>query len=104
MARFSFMLQLKGEEVIPEYERLHEDVEQEVLDAHARSGFRNYSLFRSGLQLFGYFETDDGWGAIEKLATEPIMKSWWEKTNPLMEIDEKNMPLFKELPEVFHMD
>ena len=70
MARFAFMLQLKGEEVIPEYERLHKDVEKEVLDAHSRSGFRNYSIFRSGLQLFGYFETDDGWEAIDKLATD----------------------------------
>ncbi|MCX8064884.1 MAG: L-rhamnose mutarotase [Candidatus Hydrogenedentes bacterium] len=103
MKRFAFAMKLKGEEVIPEYEKLHKEVGKDVIDAHKRSGFNNYSIYRMGLTLFAYFESEEPEKCFEKLSTEPIMKDWWAKTNPLMETEE-NKPLFIPLPEVFHMD
>jgi len=103
MPRYAFMMRLKDESVIPEYERLHIDIGDAVRAAHTRAGFRNYSIYRNGLDLFGYYEADDPPGCLVRIADEPIMKEWWAKTNPLM-LTENNKPLFKPIREVFHMD
>lgn len=103
MGRFAFMMRLKDESVIAEYERLHLDIGDAVRAAHTRAGFRNYSIFRAGLDLFGYYEADDPAGCLVRIADESVMAEWWAKTNPLMETD-GNKPLFKPIPEVFHMD
>ena len=103
MARFGFQMRLKGEEVVAEYERLHETVDEDVLDAHRRAGIRNYSIHRHGLDLFGYFEADDPTATLARLQQESVMEGWWTKTNPLMAVDENNTPLITELPEVFYM-
>lgn len=103
MARYGFLMRLRGEDVVDEYERLHDAVDPDVLAAHSRSGICNYSIFRNGLDLFGYFEADDPQGAIERLSREPIMESWWAKTNPLMAVDENNMPRITPLPNIFFM-
>lgn len=103
MPRYGFLMRLKNESVISEYEDLHKDIGEEVLKAHRRSGFRNYSIFRHGLELFACFESEDPEECFKLIALEPIMKTWWAKTNPLMETRE-NKPLFIPIPEIFHMD
>lgn len=103
MKRFAFMMRLRDESVIPEYERLHVDIGDAVRAAHTRAGFQNYTIFRSGLDLFGYYEAEDAAGCLERIALEPVMPEWWRKTTPLMEA-ENNKPLFKPIAEVFHMD
>lgn len=103
MGRHGFMMRIKDESFIEEYERLHIDIGDEVRAAHTRAGFRNYSIFRHGLDLFGYYEADDPEGCLVRIKDEPIMAEWWAKTNPLMATKD-NAPLFIPLPEVFHMD
>lgn len=103
MGRFAFMMRLKDESVVAEYERLHIDIGDEVRAAHTRAGFTNYSIFRCGLDLFGYYEAEDAPGCLIRIESEPIMKEWWAKTNPLMHT-EGHKPLFKPIPEVFHME
>jgi L-rhamnose mutarotase len=103
MGRYAFMMRLKDESVLDEYERLHVDIGDAVRAAHTRAGFRNYSIFRNGLDLFGYYEADDPAGCLVRIADESIMEEWWAKTNPLM-LTENGKPLFKPIPEVFHMD
>ncbi len=103
MGRFAFMMRLKDVSVVAAYEQLHVDIGDEVRAAHQRAGFRNYSIFRRELDLFGYYEADDPAGCLERIALEPIMKEWWAKTNPLMHT-EGEKPLFMPIAEVFHMD
>lgn len=103
MRRYAFMMKLKDESVVDEYERLHQDVGKEVIEAHRRAGFRNYSIYRQGLNLFAYFEAEDPEGCFIRIAQEPVMKTWWAKTNPLMETD-GTKPRFIPIHEVFHMD
>lgn len=103
MGRFAFMMRLKDESVITEYERLHVDIGDAVRAAHTRAGFRNYSIFRAGLDLIGYYEAEDPAGCLTRIEKEPIMSEWWAKTNPLM-LTEGSKPLFKPIPEVFHME
>lgn len=103
MKRYAFLMRLKNENVINEYERLHKEIGEEVINAHHRAGFRNYSIYRHHLDLFAYFESDDPESCFTRIAQEPVMKEWWAKTNPLMET-EHDKPRFIPLPEVFHMD
>ncbi len=42
-----------------EYKKRHDDIWPEMVDALKKSGITNYSIFRHGLTLFGYFETGD---------------------------------------------
>jgi L-rhamnose mutarotase len=53
----------------------------------ARSGIRNYHIFRHGLTLFGYFETDDLQATINYLKTDPVNAKWSESMAPIMQID-----------------
>ena len=105
MARVGFKMRLKDESVVPGYEKMHEEIGEEVLAAHRRAGMKNYSIFRDGLDLFARLECDDFDACIAHLETEPIMKEWWARTNPIMQTDETGQkPLFVILKEVFYMD
>jgi len=58
MASYAWVL-----EVRPGYEELyklrHDAIWPEMLAELRAAGLRNYNIFRYGLTLFGYFETDD---------------------------------------------
>ncbi len=103
MKRYAFMMRLKDEGVIEEYERLHVDIGDAVRAAHSRAGFTDYSIYRDGLDLFAYFEAEDPEACFARIEREAIMEEWWAKTNPLMRTD-GGKPLFRPIPEVFHMD
>ena len=56
--RSAFVLEVRPER-IDEYIEAHGKVWPEMLDALRRAGIRNYTIFRNGTQVFGYFESDD---------------------------------------------
>ena len=69
------------------------------------AGVRNYSIFRHGLTLFGYFETDDLEQTIDYLSRSEINQRWGEWMAPVMkmEIDPStDFPYL--LPLQWHMD
>jgi L-rhamnose mutarotase len=88
-----------------EYKQRHDDIWPEMLDALKRAGIRNYSIFRHGLTLFGYFETDDLKKTIAALAQDPVNARWGTSMAPLMkiEVDERTGFPFL-LPRQWHMD
>ena len=55
--RVGFELEVKPDR-IDEYVAAHRDVWPEMLAAIKDAGIRNYTIFRSGTRVFGYFETD----------------------------------------------
>ena len=42
-----------------EYKKRHDEIWPEMVQMLKEAGLRNYNIFRYGLKLFGYFETDD---------------------------------------------
>jgi L-rhamnose mutarotase len=56
--RTAFVLQVRPDK-LDEYVEAHEHVWPEMLDALREAGFRNYTIFRHGNEMFGYFESDD---------------------------------------------
>jgi L-rhamnose mutarotase len=70
-----------------EYKQRHDDLWPEMDATLRKSGIRNYHIFRHGLKLFGYFETDDLQATIDYLKADPINAKWSESMAPIMQID-----------------
>ncbi|MCU0829427.1 MAG: L-rhamnose mutarotase [Tabrizicola sp.] len=70
-----------------EYKQRHDDLWPEMDATLRKSGIRNYHIFRHGLTLFGYFETDDLQATIDYLKADPINAKWSESMAPIMQID-----------------
>ena len=67
MARMCFMFEIfEGKEA--EYKKRHDEIWPELVTAIKDAGFKNYSLFRRGVHVIGYFEVEpDVKTAFEKL-------------------------------------
>ena len=88
-----------------EYKKRHEEIWPEMVDMLRNSGVRNYSIFRHGLTLFGYFETDDLEQTIAAINASDANRRWGEYMTPIMKIEidsQKNFPFL--LPLQWHMD
>jgi L-rhamnose mutarotase len=88
-----------------EYRRRHDEIWPEMIDVLREAGVRNYSIFRHGLMLFGYFETDDLERTQRYLANSEVNRRWGESMVPVlkMEID-PNTDFPYLLPRQWHMD
>ncbi len=107
MKRVGFLLKVRAEK-IAEYKEFHMAVWPEMLEALARTGWHNYSLFmREDGLMFGYFETPDSLKAAQLgMSKEEVNERWQEIMAPFFEnlggqhADEGMI----ELEEVFHLD
>jgi L-rhamnose mutarotase len=70
-----------------EYKRRHDEIWPEMIDSLHAAGVRNYNIFRHGLLLFGYFETEDLDETRRKLSADPINARWGEYMAPVMKIE-----------------
>ena len=104
MTNYAWVLEVRpGYE--EEYKRRHDEIWPEMLDALRKAGIRNYNIFRYGLTLFGYFETDDLEAAQKAIAADPVNARWGAHMAPIMKIDidpGTSFPFL--LPRQFHMD
>ena len=58
MSNYAWVLEVRpGYE--EEYKKRHDELWPEMKEMLREAGVRNYNIFRHGLTLFGYFETDD---------------------------------------------
>ena len=88
-----------------EYKRRHDEIWPEMLDELKASGIRNYSIFRLGLDLVGYFETDDLKATVEYLKNSEVNRKWGEYMSPIMKIEVDPSTGFPYLlPLQWHMD
>jgi L-rhamnose mutarotase len=85
MKRVCFLLKVRPE-LREEYVKRHEAVWPDMLEALARSGWNNYSLFldSTGL-LVGYLETDDFEAAQAAMAATDVNRRWQETMAPFFE-------------------
>lgn len=94
MAHYCWILEVRpGYE--EEYKKRHDEIWPELAEDIRASGMRNYSIFRYGLMLLGYFESDDIDYAISYLNKSDANKRWGEYMAPIMksEIDpSRNFP------------
>ena len=82
--RSAFVLEVRPER-IAEYVEAHRTVWPEMLDALRRAGIRNYTIFRHGTQMFGYFESDDLEAASRVMAQQGVSARWQDAMAELLE-------------------
>ncbi|OJV03016.1 MAG: hypothetical protein BGO06_27065 [Shinella sp. 65-6] len=86
MAGYAWVLEVRpGYE--EEYRKRHDEIWPEMIEALRAAGIRNYNIFRHGLTLFGYFETDNLEATKAKLAKDPVDRRWGEWMAPIMKIE-----------------
>jgi L-rhamnose mutarotase len=100
--RSAFVLRVRPDK-IDDYVEAHRNVWPELLDALRRAGIRNYTIFRHGSEMFGYFEADDLGAAGAYMATQEVNARWQDAMAELLEErvpDEGPAPL----EQVFRLD
>jgi L-rhamnose mutarotase len=104
MTQYAWVLEIRpGYEA--EYKQRHDEIWPEMLQTLREAGIRNYSIFKHGLTLFGYFETDDLKATIAALNASEVNARWGASMAPIMKIEvdsRTNFPFL--LPLQWHMD
>jgi L-rhamnose mutarotase len=100
--RSAFVLDVRPERM-DEYVQAHREVWPEMLDALRSAGIRNYTIFRRGNQMFGYFEAEDVEAAARYLAEQDVSARWQDAMAQLLEerVPESGP---QSLEEVFRLD
>jgi L-rhamnose mutarotase len=96
--RAAFVLHVKPEK-IDEYIEAHAHVWPEMLQALRDAGFRNYSIFRSGTDVFGYFECDDLDRAAAYMEAQEVNTRWQDAMAELLEerVPDEGPPALEEI-------
>jgi L-rhamnose mutarotase len=100
--RSAFVLRIRPDRV-DDYVEAHRGVWPEMLDALRRAGMRNYSIFRAGNEVFGYFEADDVASAARYLDAQEVNSRWQDHMAELLEerVPDAGPP---SLEEIFRLD
>ena len=88
-----------------EYKKRHNQLWPEMKDIIHNHGGKNYSIFldEETNVLFGYIEIENEelWNQVGK--TE-INRKWWDFMASIMETNDDNSPVSKDLELMFHLD
>lgn len=82
--RAAFVLRVRPDR-IDDYLAAHRAVWPEMLDALRASGIRNYTIFRDGTNVFGYFEADDVEASAAYMAAQEVNARWQDAMAELLE-------------------
>lgn len=105
MPSFAWTARLKaGREA--DYEQAHKVVPEDVAASIRAAGITNYSIFRHGQVLIGYFETADAARTTAHLKAAPANQAWRKRMSEFVEFDpdpatgfQRMLPLLWTLPE-----
>jgi L-rhamnose mutarotase len=100
--RSAFVLRVKPDRV-DEYVAAHSAVWPEMLEALQDAGIRNYSIFRDGTNVFGYFEADDLVQAAVYMDAQAVSARWQDAMAELLQqrVPDAGPP---PLEQIFRMD
>jgi L-rhamnose mutarotase len=82
--RSAFVLRVRPDK-IDEYVEAHRNVWPEMLAALREAGIRNYTIFRDGNEVFGYFESDDLEAAAAYMEAQEVNARWQDTMAKLLE-------------------
>lgn len=90
MEKYAWKAEVK-QGCIEEYEKRHKDIWQELKLVLREAGIKNYSIWRDGNTLFGYYECEKGINHAMKVQKESSVIAKWNeymKDILIMEINE----------------
>jgi L-rhamnose mutarotase len=101
--RVAFVMQLH-EACEEEYRRRHAAIWPELAALLRETGIRDYSIFleEKSLKLFAILQIDDP-ARLDGLATQPVMREWWEYMKDLMDTHADGSPVVVPLNEMFFL-
>lgn len=104
MARIAFRMQVKPGK-LEEYIAHHRAVWPELLDDLRAAGYRDYSIFHDGNDLFAVLECDDWEAANARLAGSDANRRWQAFMHDYLEqqVDAETGPT-RLMPEIFRLD
>lgn len=104
MARIAFRMQVKAGK-LEEYIAHHGAVWPELLDDLRAAGYRDYSIFHDGNDLFAVLECDDWEAANARLAGSDANRRWQAFMHEYLEqqVDAETGPT-RLMPEIFRLD
>ena len=71
-----------------EYVRRHDEIWPEMKETLAQAGIVNYTIWRCGAELFGYYECEKGAAYAAKVQAEsPVVDRWNEYMRDVMVMD-----------------
>ncbi len=70
-----------------EYKRRHDEIWPEMTAVLNEAGIHNYSIWLSGLDLFGYYECADITHAAAVQGTSPVVGRWNDYMRDILVID-----------------
>jgi L-rhamnose mutarotase len=82
--RTAFVLRVRPDK-LDEYLEAHRNVWPELLAAMRDAGVRNYTIFRHGNEMFGYFESDDLEAVSAYMANQEVNTRWQDAMAKLLE-------------------
>ena len=100
--RSAFALHVRPDR-IDEYVDAHRNVWPEMLAALREAGIRNYTIFRHGYEVFGYFESDDLEAAAAHMEAQEVNARWQDAMAELLDerVPDAGPPT---LEEIFRLD
>jgi L-rhamnose mutarotase len=69
-----------------EYERAHREVPAELAAAIRDAGVSQWTIWRSGRDLFHVLEVEDYGRMLDRLESLPVNVAWQERINALLEV------------------
>lgn len=104
MNRLAFKMKLNDGELAA-YIKRHNEIWPELKLLLKEAGISEYSIFFDDETntLFA-FQKVSGDGGSQDLASNPIVKKWWDYMADIMHTNEDNSPVSKELKEVFYLE
>jgi len=104
MERMCFTFEIyAGKEA--EYKKRHDEIWPDLVEAIKSAGFINYSLFRRGLQIVGYFEVEpDANTAFAILGKSEANARWAQWFKDVIVNLTDNQGNLMEMDEVWHLD
>jgi L-rhamnose mutarotase len=100
--RSAFVLSVRPDK-IDEYVEAHRNVWPDLLAALREAGIRNYTIFRNGDEMFGYFESDDLTAAAAYMEGQEVNARWQDTMARLLaeRVPDAGAPA---LEEIFRLD
>jgi L-rhamnose mutarotase len=100
--RSAFVLRVRPDK-IDAYLEAHRNVWPEMLTALRDAGIRNYTIFREGNEMFGYFESDDLEASAAYMEEQEVNARWQDTMAELLEerVPDAGPPT---LEEIFRLD
>lgn len=85
-----------AEGMLDEYVRRHNEIWDEMKEVLDRAGIRNYTIWNTGNEVFGYYECEYGFDYAAKVQREsPVAARWREYMKDILILDrnpETNAP------------